>query len=924
MNTSQYIQKAHKFSLLCLTAGLFTAAASAQTSLYIDNPGFELPGTNKISSGWDVSTNDVPGWMDVASGNSNSGIEGTDPNGGWVWGANGSAVAAYCSGGQPGAYQITTNVMEYGKKYTLTWYAAANYYWSGGSQRVSIIGAGATNTPFANCTENAVFTGSIDGNNLWHGPFSQYSVSFISGNADVGKYVGMKFTGSDWTGFDDFALTVEDATPAEMQPQITMQPVGKTVYQDVPTTPTVVFEAGAIGPDLSFQWKAGAIGSGIYTNIPNATNATLSIVNPQDSADYVLTVTNPSDSVTSDAATLTLIPITYANGVYNGDFEQPGTGKINSGFDVAGNDVPGWKNAGPNQSDTGIESSGSGHNSSFAAYLHRGQSGAYQITPTAMQLNYTITLNWWARDSWQGVTQRVSILSATSQQDAFGSTTVLASQTNNLSGTGWTQYSINYTVGAGDVGKLIGIAFQTAEPATDAGWANLDDFSLVLTPPGVAPTISVQPAGQTNWLATTTTFTVSATGSGLSYQWQAGVVGSGIYTNISNGGQFSGANTATLTITNTSLDNVLDYVVTISNTGGSITSDPASLGVITDTPWLWNVNSQTVAQYDIATFAAGNAGATSYQWQAGAVGSGIYTNLSNGGRYSGVTTATLTITSVQMEDGLDYVLLASNVSGTSTSSVATLTVTPVIYLENFLTASSSLTGIGWVADAREGLYNNIVDSARLRAFDSSTGQVFYTTTKLDTGSTGPAFPIIKLADVSNLTFEVGNQSWWGADQMHTYIAVQLNGGQWYVSATEIPQATGNWTTQTMIVDTNSYAWNELTVSGTGATNTVSPPVIGSTAVNNLSGYITGAGLVTTSTGGAWLDMDNLKITGDGFTILPDLSMTSSGSNVTLTWGYGTLVESDSVMGPWTVVSGATSPKTVSSSTGTHFYTLQLP
>ncbi|HLP78238.1 MAG TPA: hypothetical protein VK327_15135 [Candidatus Paceibacterota bacterium] len=910
--------------MLCLMAGGLAGIASAQTSLYIENPGFELPGTNKISSGWDASgTNDVPGWMDAGSGNSNSGIEGTDPNGGWVWGANGSSVAAYCSGGQPGAYQITTNVMAYGKKYTLTWYAAADYYWSGGSQRVSIIRAAATNTPFASCTENAVFTGAIDGANLWHGPFSQYSLTCISGNADAGKYIGMHFTGSDWTGFDEFALTVEDATLAEMQPQITAQPAASQVlYEGGNFTLT----AAASGPDLVYQWKAGAQYSGVYTNIPGATNATLSVswAVAGNTADYVLHVSNPSGAVTSDVASVTVYEATYVNGVYNGDFELPGTGKINSGFDVVNNDVPGWRNAGPNQNDTGIESSGSGHNSSFAAYLHRGQSGAYQITPTAMQLNYIITLSWWARDSWQGVTQRVSLLSATSPQDAFGSTTTLASVTNNLAGTGWTQYSINYTVGAADVGKLIGIAFQTAEPATAAGWANLDDFSIAVTPPGVAPTITVQPAGQTNWLASTTVFTVSASGSGLSYQWKAGVVGSGIYTNLSNAGQFSGVNTATLTITNLSLDNVLDYVVTISNTGGSITSDPASLGVITDTPWLWNVNSQTVAQYDTATFAAGNAGATSYQWQAGAVGSGTYTNLSNGGRFSGVNTATLTITSVQMEDALDYLLLASNVSGTSTSTVATLTVTPVIYLENFQTANAALSGIGWVADAVDGVYNHIVDGVRLRTVNSATGpQAFYTTTQLDTGSTGPAFPVIKLADVTGLTFSVQNQSWWGADQMHTYIAVQMNWGQWYVSATEIPQATGNWTTQTMTFDPGAYAWNELTVSGTGSTNTASVPVIGNAAAGNLAGYVTGAGLVVTSTGSAWLDMDNFKITGDGFTVLPGLSITTSGANPVLKWGYGTLVESTSVTGPWTPVSG-TSPKTLSPTDGSHFYRLQLP
>lgn len=73
-----------KLSLLCLTAGLFTGIASAQTSLYVDNPGFELPGTGKIGSGWDASGSDVPGWMDAGTGNLDSGIE--NPGGGYYSG----------------------------------------------------------------------------------------------------------------------------------------------------------------------------------------------------------------------------------------------------------------------------------------------------------------------------------------------------------------------------------------------------------------------------------------------------------------------------------------------------------------------------------------------------------------------------------------------------------------------------------------------------------------------------------------------------------------------------------------------------------------------------------------------------------------------------------------------------------------------
>ena len=141
------------------------------------------------------------------------------------------------------------------------------------------------------------------------------------------------------------------------------------------------------------------------------------------------------------------------------DFELPGSGKINAGFDVVGNDVPGWKNAGPNQNDSGIDTAG--HTGSYCAYVQKGQSGAYQITTNVMQQGSSITMTWWERNEWQNLTAKVSLLSASSQAAAFGSTTVLVSQTNAL-GNGntdfnWHQRTITYTAGAGDAGKLLGV-----------------------------------------------------------------------------------------------------------------------------------------------------------------------------------------------------------------------------------------------------------------------------------------------------------------------------------------------------------------------------------------------------------------------------------------------------------------------------------
>jgi hypothetical protein len=69
--------------------------------------------------------------------------------------------------------------------------------------------------------------------------------------------------------------------------------------------------------------------------------------------------------------------------------------------------------------------------------------------------------------------------------------------------------------------------------------------------------------------------------------------------------------------------------------------------------------------------------ALGYQWQAGPVGSGVYTNLSDGGLISGSSTSVLTIKSATPAATADYVLVATNYAGAVTSSPpATVTILP--------------------------------------------------------------------------------------------------------------------------------------------------------------------------------------------------------------------------------------------------------
>ncbi|TVQ98987.1 MAG: hypothetical protein EA398_12565, partial [Deltaproteobacteria bacterium] len=77
-------------------------------------------------------------------------------------------------------------------------------------------------------------------------------------------------------------------------------------------------------------------------------------------------------------------------------------------------------------------------------------------------------------------------------------------------------------------------------------------------------------------------FSVGASGASLSYQWQRRNHGSSTWSNVTNGGVFSGATTATLTLTNVpgSLHNTFYRARVTGACGSAVNSDEAALRVI--------------------------------------------------------------------------------------------------------------------------------------------------------------------------------------------------------------------------------------------------------------------------------------------------------------------------------------------------------
>lgn len=156
---------------------------------------------------------------------------------------------------------------------------------------------------------------------------------------------------------------------------------------------------------------------------------------------------------------------------------------------------------------------------------------------------------------------------------------------------------------------------------------------------GTPVSITTAPSNLSACAGTSAVFSVSASGNGLSYQWfKDGVA-------LSNSGNYSGAQTANLTISPVASADAAMYTCTVSGPCGSATSPGAELTVVEPVVVTTQPSSLHLCTGDTATFNITHSGsATSYQW---------YNNgsiITDGGRFSGSTTNTLNIANITTSD----------------------------------------------------------------------------------------------------------------------------------------------------------------------------------------------------------------------------------------------------------------------------------
>ena len=219
-----------------------------------------------------------------------------------------------------------------------------------------------------------------------------------------------------------------------------------------------------------------------------------------------------------------------------------------------------------------------------------------------------------------------------------------------------------------------GIAVRPQSAASSSTNIVFNEVRVELVPAGTPPSIGTQPQDQSVFVGQNATFTVIASGTApLSYQW--------FYNNDT---LLTDATNASLTITNAQLSDTGGYSVTVTNAFGPAESASANLTVSVPTAPIivTQPQSQTVlpGQGAVFTVTAGGSAPLSYQW---------YFNTNT--VLTNATSATLTLTNVQVTDGGAYSVVVSNFVSTTPSSNAILTVNTNPVAPSFTSQPSSQT-----------------------------------------------------------------------------------------------------------------------------------------------------------------------------------------------------------------------------------------
>lgn len=469
-------------------------------------------------------------------------------------------------------------------------------------------------------------------------------------------------------------------------PVFTLQPTNATFYQGQ----SAAFAVAVVGTTpYTYQWTFNS------TNLPGATNATLTLSNLQltQGGNYAAVASNSQGSTTSATAVLTVNPPPPCAPVGTGMVSWwTGEGNANDSVMTNNGTLVGGVGFVPGEVGQAFSLDG------FSAYVSIPDSPSLNVFSTNITIELWLQINQTTPNSdWTGIVTKGNTswrlqgtsLTNTINFAANGLSTDLSGHQNVNDGL-WHHVAAVYD--GTNIYIYVDGTLDASTPATGSIVQNsfpvclganpdapllyyfngvLDEVSLYnralsaneieliyLTGVGgkcpVPITINTQPTNQTAYAGASVTFTAAATGSQpLNYQWSV------------NGNAISGATSNVFTLDNVQPTDAGAYTLTVANANSSVTSSNAVLTILTTPPF---INLQPMSQTNYVggtvTFnvVAGGTSPLNYQWSF------------NSTPISGATSSNLTLTALQSSQAGAYSVEVSNPYGNTNSAIAVLTV----------------------------------------------------------------------------------------------------------------------------------------------------------------------------------------------------------------------------------------------------------
>jgi len=418
---------------------------------------------------------------------------------------------------------------------------------------------------------------------------------------------------------------------------------------------TVQFTVAATGTALLYQWQKGADLLANGGHISGATSATLTITgadNVNDAGSYTCTIYDGCNhSKTTTAVTLSFVTGPAITGQPTA-VEACAGSNINFTITASGQNVKyQWKKGGVALTDnaliTGSKTANLGVKTIAAAdaglYTCEVTSDCFATPITSQSASLTVYL------PASIITPPTATASACAGNDL--SITLVASGANITYQ--WRKGTTNLVESATVVGTKTNTLTLKQLAAGDVGQYSCVVTGMCGTPATSSATavsistpsqITAQPVSKSVCTGTNVSFSITASGTALTYTWRKG------NTVIGNGGKYSGATTATLTITGASELEAGAYTCTINNPCGSEIASSAAQLNIDPTPSIISQSGNTVlCEGDVGKISVTTGtGNFQFQWKKDGVA------LSDGTAVTGATTDELLILSASTADAGVY------------------------------------------------------------------------------------------------------------------------------------------------------------------------------------------------------------------------------------------------------------------------------